>query len=104
MKGGNTSNLILMTHLKEHLPELYTEAMSSQKFSRDGIIGTKNVKAKSSEASGTPKQPIIIDIVEISKKYNSSSPQALELYRAVAYFIAKDAQSFYIVEDPGLEQ
>ena len=45
MKGGNTSNL--MAHLKEHHPELYTEAMLSQKSSRDGIIGMKkNVKAK----------------------------------------------------------
>ena len=99
-KGGNTSNL--MAHLKEHHPELYTEAMSSQKSSRDGIIGTKkNAKAKPAEASGTLKQPTIIDVVEISKKYNSNSPQALELNRAVAYFIAKDAQPFYIVERPG---
>ena len=72
-KGGNKSNL--MTYLKEHHSELYTEAMSSQKSSRDGIIGTKKkVKAKPAKASGTPKQPTIIDIVEISKKYNSNSP------------------------------
>ena len=58
-KGGNMSNL--MAHLKEHHPELYTQAMSSQKFSRDGIIGMKkNVKAKPAEASGMPKQPTII--------------------------------------------
>ena len=51
-KGGNTSNL--MAYLKEHHPELYTEAMSSQKSSRDGMIGTKKkVKAKPAEASGT---------------------------------------------------
>ena len=96
-KGGNTSNL--MAHLKEHHPELYTEAMSSQWSSRDGIIGTKkNVKVKSAKASSTPKQPTIIDIVEISRKYNSNSPQTLELNRAVAYFITKDTQPFYIVE------
>ena len=72
-KGNNMSNL--MTYLKEHHLELYTEAMSLQKSSRDGIVGTKKkVTAKPAEASGTPKQPTIIDIVEISKKYNSNSP------------------------------
>ena len=71
-RGGNTSNL--MPHLKDHHPESYTEVISQQKSSRDGIIGTKkNVTAKSAEASGTPKQPTIIDIVEIFKKYNFNS-------------------------------
>ena len=60
-------------------------------------------KAKPAKASGMLKQPTIIDIVEISKKYNSNSPQALELNHAVAYFIAKDAQPFYIVERPGFK-
>ena len=50
---------------------------------------------KPTEAGGTLKQPTIIDIVEMSKKYHSNSSQALELNRAVAYFIAKDAQLFY---------
>ena len=53
------------------------------------------------EAAGTPKQPTIIDVVELSKKYNSNSSQALELNRAVAYFIAKDAQPFYTIERLG---
>ena len=77
-KGGNTGNL--MAHLKEHHPELYTEAMSSQSSSRDGMVDTKkNVKVKPAQASGMPKQPTTIDIVEISKKYNSNLLQALEL-------------------------
>ena len=54
----------------------------------------RKMRKQSAEASGTPKQPTIIDIVEISKKYNFNSPQALKLNRAVAYFIAKDAQPF----------
>ena len=53
----------LMIYLKEHHLELYTEAKSLQKSSRDGIIGTKKkVKAKPAKASGIPKQPTIIDI------------------------------------------
>ena len=95
-KGGNTSNL--MAYLKEHHPELYIEAISSQKSSKDGM---KKIVTKPVEVAGTPKQPKIIDVVELSKKYNSNSSQALELNRAVAYFIAKDAQPFYSVERPG---
>ena len=98
-KGGNTSNL--MAHLKEHHPELYAEALLSQKSSKDGISGSKQNVTKPAEAAGMPKQPTIIDLVEMSKKYNSNSHQALELNRAVTYFIAKDAQPFYTIERPG---
>ena len=66
VKGGNTSNL--MAHLKEHHPELYAEALSSQKSSKDGISGSKKNVTKPAEAASTPKQPTIIDIVEMSKK------------------------------------
>ena len=82
-----------MAHLKEHHTDLYTQALSSQKSSRDGIIGMKkNMKAKPAEASGTPKQPtIIIGIVEIYKKYNSNSPQVLELNHVnMLIFLAKN--------------
>ena len=98
MKGGNTSNL--MTHLKEHQPELYAKALSSQESSKDGLSGSKKKVTNPVEAAGTPKRPTIIDIVEMSKKYNSNSPQALQLNCAVTYFIAKDAQPFYTVERP----
>ena len=91
-KGGNTSNL--MAHLKEHHPELYAEALTSQK-SKEGNSSTKN-NMKTAETGS--KQPTIIDLVEAARKFSSNSPQALMLNRAVAYFIAKDAQPFYTVE------
>lgn len=95
-KGGNTSNL--MAHLKEHHPELYSEALTSQKQSKEGSSNTK----KSSKPPETGmKQPTIMDLVEMSKKFPSNSPQAMELNRAVAYFVTKDVQPFYIVERPG---
>ena len=93
-KGGNTTNL--MAHLKEHHPELYVEALKSQ-ISKEGSSTKKITKP----AKIGTKQPTIVDLVEASKKFSSSSPQALELNRAVAYFIAKDAQPFYAVERPG---
>ena len=49
-----------MAHLKEHHPELYTEAISLQKPSKDG---KKKNMTKPAEAAGMPKQPTIIDIV-----------------------------------------
>ena len=82
--------------MKEHHPELYVEALKSQK-SKEGSSAKKITKPAE---TGT-KQPTIVDLVEASKKFSSSSPQALELNRAVAYFIAKDAQPFYAVERPG---
>ena len=87
-----------MAHLKEQHPKFNTEAISSQKSSKDG---TKKIVTKPVEAAGTPKQRTIIYVEELSKKYHSNSSQALELNRAVAYFIAKDAQVFYTVERPG---
>ena len=94
VKGGNTTNL--MAHLKEHHPELYVEALESQK-SKEGSSAKKITKPAE---TGT-KQPTIVDLVEASKKFSSGSPQALELNHAVAYFIAKDAQPLYAVERPG---
>ena len=38
-KDGNTINL--MAHLKEHHPELLTQAILSQNSSKDGISGMK---------------------------------------------------------------
>ena len=81
--------------LKEYHPELYAEAILSQKSSKDGV--KKNV-TKPTEAGSTPKEPTIRNVY---KKYHSNSSQALELNHALAYFIAKDAQSFYTIERPG---
>ena len=100
-KGGNTSNL--MAHLKEHHADLYVEALSAQK-SKDR---RKNVvDSDSASTSGTGKHSVstptsnIKEVLLASRKYTANSPQALELNKAVTYFIAKDAQPFSVVEKP----
>ena len=66
-KGGNTSNL--MAHLKEHLSELHIKAILLQKSSKGGISSMKKtVKVPK------PKQPAVINVVKMSKKYSSNSP------------------------------
>ena len=104
-KGGNTSNL--MAHLKEHHAELYVEALSAQK-SKDR---RKNVvDSDSASTSGTGKHSVsaptnnIKEVLLASRKYTANSPQALELNKAVTYFIAKDAQPFSVVEKPGFKR
>ena len=59
------------------------------------------MKKNTKPAETDTKQPTIVDLVEALKKFSSSSPQALELNCAVAYFIANDAQPFYAVERLG---
>ena len=66
---------------------------------RKSLLRMESVATKPAEAASMPKQPTIVNIVEMSKKYNSN--HVLELNRAVAYFITKDAQPFYTVERPG---
>ena len=58
---------------------------------------------RQSSCSSQPQsdQPTITDTIEATKKFNAKSPQALELNRAVAYFIAKDELPFYTVEKLG---
>ena len=78
-KSGNTSNML--THLRDHHPNLYAEAVP--------------------QSSCTRYQPTLQQIVDKSKKYDEKSSRAQELNRAVAYYIAKDMQSLYTVEKPG---
>ncbi len=82
-KGGNTTNLL--THLRDHHPELYAEATPS-----------------SSRATSSSRcQPTLREVVTKGKAYDSKSLRARELNRAVAYFIAKDMQALHTVEKPG---
>ena len=108
-KGGNTSNL--MAHLKEHHAELYVEALSAQK-SKDRLYNKRKnaVDSDSASTSSTGKQSArqstdsIKEVLLASRKYTANSPQALELNKAVTYFIAKDAQPFSVVEKPGFKR
>ena len=87
-KGGNTSNL--MSHMKDHHPILYTEAFP----------GPSNKVKSTVSKNKLTGQPSIMEIVESGKTFNPQSPQALEINRTIAYFIAKDAQPFTTVERP----
>ena len=86
-KGGNTTNLF--QHLREHHPDLYAEA--SPKITR-----------KSESSSST--QLSLTESIAKTTKYSRSSPQAYELNRAVAYYLAKDAVPLYTIEKPGFRQ
>ena len=77
------SNL-LFTHLQDSHPEIYTE-----------LAATKRKQTN---------QPILAQVIERGKKYESTSKQAKELDHAVAYFIAKDSQPFYTVEKVGFKK
>ena len=85
-----------MNHLKEHHAELYTEALSAQKEN-----SSRQNSQLASSSQPPPDQPTITDAIEATKKFSAKSPRALELNKAVAYFIAKDEQPFYTVEKPG---
>ena len=60
----------MLTHLRDHHPELYAEAqpMCSQSVSR---------------------QPTLTEAFDRGKKYDARSPRALELNKCVAYYLAK---------------
>ena len=81
-KGGNTSNLL--THLRDHHPDLYSEAVPSC-------------------SRGTKRQATIKEVCDKGKMYESKSSRAQELNRAVAFYLAKDTQSLYTVEKPGFK-
>ena len=106
-KGGNTSNL--MAHLKEHHAELYVEALSAQK-SRDrstkGKYTVDSDGASTSNSKHSARHPSenIKEALLAGKKFAANSPQAIELNKAVTYFIAKDAQPFSTVEKPGFKR
>ena len=82
-----------MAHLKEHHLTLYAEALSAQPASSKG----KGAKAKEQDKS----QPTIESVIKSASKYSPNSPQVLELNHTVAYYIAKDAQTFATVDRQG---
>ena len=106
-KGGNTSNL--MAHLKEHHAELYVEALSAQK-SRDRstkgkyAVDSDGTSTSNSKHSARHPSENIKEALLAGKKFTANSPQAIELNKAVTYFIAKDAQPFSTVEKPGFKR
>ena len=98
-KGGNTTNLL--SHLKEHHPTLYTEAMTLMAEQSS----TSSKRKRSSTSAEKPKsQQTIVQAVEAAKKFSPRSPQAVGFNRAVAYYLVKDLQPFVTVEKPGFRQ
>ena len=77
--------------------ELYTEALLAQKensLRQDSLLACLSQRP--------PDQPTITDAIEATKKFSAKSLRALELNRAMTYFIAKDEQPLYTVEKPAL--
>ena len=81
-KGGNTSNLL--THLRDHHPDLYAEA----------------IPHCSHTTKATKHQPTLHEVIDKTKKYDPKSSRAQLLNKAAVYYIAKDMQSLYTVEKP----
>ena len=80
-KGSNTTNLF--QHLREYHPLVYAE------------VAPQTCKQCSSV------QASLSDFVAKSSKYSSSSVQAMELIRAVTYFLAKDGVPLSTVDKLG---
>ena len=102
VKGGNTSNL--MSHLKEHHAELFFEALSTQKTQQSkGNMPRKSSNNSGKDLANSPNNNSanIKNVLLASRKYRPRSPQALELNRSVAYFIARDCHPLSILERPG---
>ena len=89
-KGGNTTNLF--THLRDHHPQLHVEATR--------VLSSKATAVQSCKM----RQASLTEVVESSRRYDLKSPQALELNRAVVYYLAKDMQPLYTVEKPGFKK
>ncbi len=85
-KGGNTTNLL--THLRDHHPELYAEAAPSS----------------SRTTPSSKRQTTLREAIAKGKAYDHKSLRAQELNRAVAYFIAKDMQPLHTVDKPGFRR
>lgn len=90
-KGGNTTNLLL-THLRDHHPQLHVEA--TRVLSRNPVVAEAGKKCQAS----------LDEVVEKSRRYEPKSPRTLELNRAVLYHLAKDMQPLYTVEKPGFRK
>ena len=91
-KASNTTNLF--QHLREHHHLIYADAAPKKP--------PKRGEPSQSSTSNTV-QAIVGSIVAKSAKYTSTSPQAKDLNRAVAYHIAKDAVPLSTIEKPGFQ-
>ena len=93
-KDGNTSNL--MAHLREHYPDLYTEAIALQdQQCASGSCGRRGSKCDCSNRSSnstiggpTTSQMTVTELFEASRKFSPTSSQAVELNKSVAYYLA----------------
>ncbi|XP_049326832.1 zinc finger BED domain-containing protein 4-like [Astyanax mexicanus] len=92
VRNFNTTNLI--THLKAHHPDKYTEYMT--------------VKEETRTAPRTPAKPAasqpIDELLQKSKKFDRNSPKATAITAKVMEFIALDDQPFSVVEDIGFRR
>lgn len=85
-KRSNTTNLF--HHLQEHHPDAYSEIVPSS---------SKVCKLKQ-------KQPMLQQVINKGKKYESNSSRACELNKAAAYYLAKDMPPLYAVERSGFKR
>ncbi len=85
-KGSNTTNL--WQHLREHHPSAYAEISSEKASKKDGECSMQLTLDKSNSKANM---------------YPSTSNQAKELNKAVAYFIAKDTFPIATVNKPGFK-
>ena len=70
----------LITHLRDHHPLLHAETVPHTSHT-------------------TRRQPTLQEVVDKSKRYDPKSPQAQEIIKAIAYYIAM--QSLCTMEKPG---
>ena len=89
-KGGNTTNLL--THLRDHHPQLHVEAM--RVLSRNPVVAEAGKKCQAS----------LDEVVEKRRRYDPKSPLTLKLDRTVLFHLAKDMQPLYTVEKPGFRK
>ena len=87
-KGGNTTNTF--QHLEDQHPNLYNEVMKESKRTRSGTAKAATVNT-------------IISCIDKTSYYDSSSKQAKEMNKVVAFFLAKDVQPYHTVERQGFK-
>ena len=78
----------LFHHLQEYHPDAYSEAVP---------YSSKVSKPKQ-------KQPMLKQVINKAKKYDTKSTHACELNQAVANYLAKDLQPLYAVERSGFKK
>ena len=87
-KGGNTTNMF--QHFEDQHPNLYNEVMKESKRTHSGTAKAATVNT-------------IISCIDKTRYYDSSSKQAKEMNKVVAFFLAKDVQPYHTVERQGFK-